>query len=106
MGVGSFEQERVLGFSYEIWRGVVICAIDAQVLCARGFEGEQNDVLRGRGHGWHGAVRCGDEIIHMLRLEVADDSGFLIGEVVEEVGPDELAVRVASSAALPRVGVS
>lgn len=42
----------------------------------------------------------------MFRLELADDAGLLIGEVVEEIRSDELAVRVATSAALPRVGVS
>ena len=41
----------------------------------------------------------------MFVLEVRDDSSLLIGEVVEEIGTDELAVGVTSGTALPCVWV-
>ena len=82
------------------------CSIDAQVLRARGFQGEQDDVLWRFDHGRHGSIGGRDKIVHVLLLEVADDAGFLVGEVVEEIGADELAVRVSSCSALPCIGVS
>ena len=56
VGVGAFKNERVVGFSDKIGGGVMTRAIDAEVLSARGFEGEQDDVFRSLCHGRHRAV--------------------------------------------------